>query len=277
MLFTLRGQKEEAIQFAAGAILGINNRQQFDPDLVSPTLNERCAKFQLKLSEWIISESDKTLADPAKQLIESIRPNEKFPAMLGANDIAVGKLLQDCVEKCPELPKAWSALGSWSYRWGRKMIESKTDSDGLSPIDLQAITQLIPEASNDEIQKILEILNQQQINVEEEDIGLNESSSTELIEDQLRFIPILSEKDSQFMIAIIELWKQAHRNVYGYYEMSANAYFKYLQISSGNEEESGDTSVVTATLRLLRLIVKHALGLQEVLEKGLAETPSLVS
>lgn len=32
--------------------------------------------------------------------------------------------------------------------------------------------------------------------------------------------------------------------------------------------------MVTATLRLLRLIVKHALGLQEVLEEGLSMTPS---
>lgn len=56
--------------------------------------------------------------------------------------------------------------------------------------------------------------------------------------------------------------------------MCASSYFKFLLLSSNNSEDSGDSSVITATLRLLRLIVKHALGLQEVLEEGLSKTPS---
>lgn len=38
--------------------------------------------------------------------------------------------------------------------------------------------------------------------------------------------------------------------------------------------QDADCSTITATLRLLRLIVKHALELQVVLEAGLASTPT---
>lgn len=154
------------------------------------------------------------------------------------------------------------------------MVESKTDSQGLRPVDNQAIVELLPEAQPDDIEKILTILNEQHIVAEDEDIGPNESSSTEMIESQLRMIPLLKDKDCEFIDAIIELWKQAHREVYRYYELCATSYFKFLLLSSGNLEDSGDSSVITATLRLLRLIVKHALGLQEVLEEGLSKTPS---
>jgi serine/threonine-protein kinase SMG1 len=185
----------------------------------------------------------------------------------------VGKLLQSGVKMCPEMTKAWSNLGSWCYRWGRKTVESKTDSHGLKPVDAVAIRELLPQAETCDIERILKILNEQHIVAEDEDIGPTDIGSTEMIENELRLIPLLKNQNSEFMNAIIALWKQAHRDVYLYYEMCASAYFKFLRLSS-NSEESGDSSVVTATLRLLRLIVKHALGLQEVLEEGLSQTPS---
>ena len=120
----------------------------------------------------------------------------------------------------------------------------------------------------------MKILNEQHIVAEDEDIGPTDIGSTEMIENELRMIPLLKNRNSEFMMAIIELWKQAHRDVYLYYEMCASSYFKFLLLSANNSEDSGDSSVITATLRILRLIVKHALGLQDVLEEGLSQTPS---
>lgn len=278
-LYIANNQHSDAIQFAASAALGINNRLLSDELHSSEKLIRQCVKFYLKLSEWIQCEPEDLLdcssATPLKCLVDSIT-NVKIDEKMPLIDAAMGKLIQKGVEKCPEMPKAWSALGAWSYRWGRKMVESKTDSShGLRPIDASIIIKLVPEAESDDIEQILKILNEQHVLIEDEDIGPNESSSTELIESQLRMIPILANKNDEFMNCIIELWKQAHREVYGYYEMCALSYFKFLLLSSNNTEiSSGDSSVVTATLRLLRLIVKHALGLQDVLEEGLAQTPS---
>ena len=279
ILYIAQHEHSEAIQFAASAACGINHRLLSADYESSEKLKQHCVKFYMKISEWIQCEEDAILAvnetsTPLKILVQSINDEDHVDEKMPLIDAAVGKLLQSGAKKCPELTKVWSALGSWCYRWGRKMVESKTDSHGLRPVDSQAIVELLPEAQEDDVEKILKILNEQHIVAEDEDIGPNESSSTEMIESQLRMIPLLKDRNHEFFDAIIELWKQAHREVYRYYEMCASSYFKFLLLSSNNCEDSEDSSVVTATLRLLRLIVKHALGLQEVLEEGLSKTPS---
>lgn len=45
-------------------------------------------------------------------------------------------------------------------------------------------------------------------------------------------------------------------------------------LSFQNNKQSNDDVIVMATLRLLRLLVKHAGELREVLELGLASTPT---
>lgn len=278
MLYIAQNQHVEAIQFAASAACGINHRlMSEDFDTNQEKLQQQCVKYYMKIAEWIQFEADDILCEisstPLSVLVQSVNDEDHVDDKMPLIDQAVGKLLQSGSKKCPEMAKVWSALGSWCYRWGRKMVESKTDSHGLRPVDAQTIIELLPEAQNDDIEKILSILNEQHIITEDEDIS-NESSSTEMIESQLRMIPLLKDRQSDFMDVIIELWKQAHREVYRYYEMCASSYFKFLLLSSNNAEDSGDSSVVTATLRLLRLIVKHALGLQDVLEEGLSNTPS---
>ena len=69
---------------------------------------------------------------------------------------------------------------------------------------------------------------------------------------------------------LVDIWRQAQARIYSYYELSANAYFKYLQLA----KDANDCETITATLRLLRLVVKHASELQNVLESGLSTTPT---
>lgn len=219
LLYIGQHQQADAIQFAASAACGINNRLLSEDFESTEKLKQYCVKFYMKISEWMQSEDDDILkidgnVTPLKVLVQSVHDEDHVDEKMPLIDAAVGKLLQSGAKKCPEMNKVWSALGSWCYRWGRKMVESKTDSQGLKPVDNQAIMALLPEAQEDDIEKILNILNEQHIVAEDEDIGPNESSSTEMIESQLRMIPLLKDKDSEFMDAIIELWKQAHREVY---------------------------------------------------------------
>lgn len=260
------------------------------------------------------SESDKFLTSsenlPLGQLINSLedarfRHNKHtydtsdIKSIISLIDMAVGKLISFSIKQCPDLAKAWGAYGNWCYRWGRKIVELRSENDdksGLRNNDISNIMEIIPSASSSDIEQITVILNQHKILAEDEEVSLlnsAETSSTEIMESDLRTITILKECSSEKIQKIIEIWREANKSVYLYYEMAADAYFKYLQLAtqsqddnfnkvesnaqtSANEDNAGNEncSVVTATLRILRLIVKHALGLQEVLEEGLETTPT---
>ena len=38
-------------------------------------------------------------------------------------DAVCGRLLHLGIMQSPGLPKAWSSLASWCYRWGRKAVD----------------------------------------------------------------------------------------------------------------------------------------------------------
>ena len=74
---------------------------------------------------------------------------------------------------------------------------------------------------------------------------------------------------------LLDIWRAVVRRVYHYYQLSAKAYFTYLCLSEQTSEKKvAVDGNVTATLRLLRLLVKHAWELRGVLEYGLAQTPT---
>lgn len=106
---------------------------------------------------------------------------------------------------------------------------------------------------------------------DEGDIDVNDINTSEMIENQLRNIAVLRNASNQHLSLLVEIWRQAQKRIYSYYELSANAYFQYLQLA---KKDVNDCITITATLRLLRLIVKHAMELQNVLETGLATTPT---
>jgi serine/threonine-protein kinase SMG1 len=286
MLYVVKNQHFDAIQFASTAAIGIRNRLRVSVPSDNNILSQQCVKFYIKISEYLQNETDDILLSERQGmslniLLQSINDEEVYiDGKIPLIDGAIGKLLSVGAKLAPEMNKVWSSYANWCYRWGRKLVESRMNSDGqgLKAINSSAIFELIPHAQSNDVENILRILNEQQIMIEDEDIGPSVSSSTEMIENQLRMIPLLSEQSSSLINEIIKLWKQSHRDVYKYYEMCASAYFKFLLLSSNSStslsSNNGNSSVVTATLRLLRLIVKHALGLQEVLEEGLATTPT---
>jgi len=71
---------------------------------------------------------------------------------------------------------------------------------------------------------------------------------------------------------IVSFWSQSSKS-HMFYQSAVVAYFNFLRMYDFNEEELAE-SALTATLRLLRIIVKHATSFQEVLEEGLDNTPT---
>lgn len=307
--------KKAAIQLAAANAISISNQLDGVTDTEDEILiQQRIARTFITLAEWLQNENDQFLMDskekPIGKLIESLETirmrngnvmsmetNADIASIISPIDVAIGKLLSRSVQQCPTLsntiPKAYGAYGNWCYRWGRRIVEMHTEKDekaGLRSNDLNSIKNLIPNARANDIELISNVLDLHKISAEDDELvsSSDDISSTELIESQLRQVAILSECSSEMLHKIIEIWRNANKNIYVFYEMAAEAYFKYLQLATQMQDDSvvnvsntvddgninENCSIVTATLRILRLIVKHALGLQEVLEQGLETTPT---
>lgn len=310
-LYSNADKKGTAIQLAAANAISICDKLESIKDTQEESIiQERIARTFLTLAEWLQSENDQFLDEsvdkPIGKLVNSLEnirmrnvglsvENTEVTSIISPIDVAIGKLLSRSVQQCPNLSKAYGAYGNWCYRWGRKIVELRTEKDekaGLRSNDLNSIKELIPNASASDIELISNVLDLHKVSAEDEELVSNSDdiSSTEIIESQLRQIAILNDCTTETLHKIIEIWRLANRNIYSFYEMAAEAYFKYLQLSTQMQDDSGvvsgvtnttddgksneNCSVVTATLRILRLIVKHALGLQEVLEQGLETTPT---
>lgn len=304
-------ETEMAIQLAAANTISISKHLvEINGTDDESLIRQRIARSCLTLAEWLQSENDEFLKEssgkPIGKLIDSLEMirmrnanaidmehNADVTSIISPIDIAIGKLLSRSVQQCPTLSKAYGAYGNWCYRWGRKIVELHTEKDekaGLRSSDLTSIKNLIPKASASDIELISNVLDLHKISAEDEELVSNSDdiSSTELIESQLRQITILRDCSSETLHKIIEIWRLANKNIYSFYEMATEAYFKYLQLATQTQDEAvvnvsntiddgkmnENCSIVTATLRILRLIVKHALGLQEVLEQGLETTPT---
>ncbi|KAF5303932.1 hypothetical protein FQA39_LY01717 [Lamprigera yunnana] len=243
------------------------------------------SKILLKLATWLqgteqnlfsVTEMTSPLVQllmvlPEIGIIENIGTN-----IIPTNDMAIGKLLQFSVQQCITMSKNWFAFGTWCYRWGRKIIDHNSEvTNLLTEEDRLSIRGCLPDMDDDDFVRVIEILSQRPLN-NEDDIDPNEINTVEIILEQLQMIPSLYGIQESQLQGLIQIWKKSQKRIYGYYEMSADSYFKFLHLATSTENinKSHECNTITATLRLLRLIVKHALVLQNVLEDGLASTPT---
>ena len=56
-----------------------------------------------------------------------------------------------------------------------------------------------------------------------------------MIENQLQNVYALNGASSEQLTHLVEIWKDAQKRVYSYYELSALSYFKYLQLCGERE------------------------------------------
>ncbi|CAH2981536.1 unnamed protein product [Chilo suppressalis] len=274
--------KLRAINLCASISLGFSQRLAMDEP--SYELREKGTRMLLTLSKWVQSENENVL-DPDTPLMKLISAlpeiglvdNNISENVIPLSDSAVGKLLQFGVNQCPGLAKAWANFAAWCFRWGRKMVEfSAKTREQLTEKDKLQIESVMIGCSPQDFEAVCEILSKTKATCDDEDIDWNEINTSEMIESQLRTVPSLSNAFPEHLALLVDIWRQAQKRVFSYFELSADAYFKFLQLICASDyiNHSGENAVVNATLRLLRLIVKHAMELQTVLESGLANTPT---
>nr|XP_018895690.1 PREDICTED: serine/threonine-protein kinase SMG1-like [Bemisia tabaci] len=260
---------------------------------VDSSIKEGFSRTLLTLSKWICVNNDlsKKSSDVISELLQlsedSIVKLENVSGsaiadlikcnlsenktIIPESEVMAGRLMRLSALHCPSLRKAWHQFAGWSYRWGRRVLDQQDNV--LNAEDKALVNQMVPSDSDRE--KILNILTVTTLTNDEE-IDVEDIHTTEMIEWQLQNIVPFSKEQLKILV---EIWRKSHVRVYSYYELSANAYFKYLELCDAPHPEKEDddktgSGIITATLRLLRLIVKHALELQNVLEVGLNCTPT---
>ncbi|XP_035788930.1 serine/threonine-protein kinase Smg1-like isoform X2 [Anopheles albimanus] len=327
-------QRVEAIDLAACVTSALAT-------LADTRLAEREARFLLTIAGWLTvssSNGEPSVGDLRQEsvglrLLESegrppVSATTKYlpvddhtsaqdgtSSMFGRYDGLVGLLLQKATYRAPTLAKAWYQLGSWLYRWGKRIVElgGEVGGSGLAttPISTEQIEAILSPAvllDAAEYARIAAIVNEhgrlaaataaaeksEEEGEEDAEEGLDLDGfmgSVGLLERLQNELPTLRTVPPELLQGLADAWRRNHRTIYSYYAASADAYFHYLQLSAACPDQleanvggvaGGDDNVsqdseraktVTVTLRLLRLIVKHALGLKEVLEEGLATTP----
>lgn len=277
--------KMMAINLCASVSLGFSQRLAMGEQ--SYELREKGTRMLLTLSKWVQNETENVLENdsPLRKFVSALPEiglvdNNVSENVIPLSDSAVGKLLQFGVNQCPGLAKAWASFASWCFRWGRKMVEysSKTGEQLTENDKLQIKSVMMSDAacSPQDFEAVCEILSKTKATCDDEDIDWNEINTSEMILSQLRTVPCLSNACAANLAMLVDIWRQAQKRVFSYFELSADAYFKFLQLICAADyiNHSGENAVVNATLRLLRLIVKHAMELQTVLESGLANTPT---
>ncbi|KAM6957377.1 serine/threonine-protein kinase SMG1 [Aplochiton taeniatus] len=219
---------------------------------------------------------------------------------VGEADFVLGQLYQLCTSQAPELAKSWAALGSWAYRWGRKVVDNASQGEGvpLLPSEKKEIEELLPAGTTEEDKgTISSILGQamcRPAGIQDEDIVLQQEDDEDDIVDVigrqlLASCPWLTELGGAVTEGLIFVWRRVVERIFSLYRVSCRSYFTFLKLNAGqvpvdeddptllsnqNSKQSNDDVVVMATLRLLRLLVKHAGELREELELGLASTPT---
>ncbi|XP_048245963.1 serine/threonine-protein kinase SMG1-like isoform X1 [Haliotis rufescens] len=202
--------------------------------------------------------------------------------ILSDSDSIIGRLLHLCAMESPKLAKSWFTLAGWCYKWGRKAVDNASHgSVELSTEEKGQILSIIPKGtSSEETERVLGVLSQIHSPLSsEEDISDQDQSlyddGTETTRKQLLATSTSLQMASEECIEqLLAVWQGVVQRVYHYYKLSAKAYFTYLHLNGVNEETDNADCNIISTLRLLRLLVKHAWELRNVLESGLAQTPT---
>ncbi|RMC17736.1 hypothetical protein DUI87_05401 [Hirundo rustica rustica] len=223
---------------------------------------------------------------------------------VGEPDFILGQLYHLSSVQAPEVAKSWAALASWAYRWGRKVVDNASQGEGvrLLPREKSEVQNLLPDnIAEEDKEKIYGILGQavcRPAGIQDEDMTLQITENEDNEEDDmvdviwrqlLTSCPWLSDLDENATEGLIKVWRKVVDRIFSLYKLSCSAYFTFLKLNAGQvpldeedprlhlrntSEQSTDDVIVMATLRLLRLLVKHAGELRQYLEHGLETTPT---
>ncbi len=288
----LSSEKELAVSTACGIVSSVGAalylQQQHEPTSTNPELLSISSRSLLSLSRWLredLALLDKVYPEAVTssgsgggatvahvlQLEQNLTGVLDFlPLVDSATDseIVVGRLLRLAVVQSPDLAKLWHSFGEWALSLGEKVLGNYEKSGGISltPEEVKEVEEVVPDAKRRE--EVLHLL--QRCHLDNVGNAKVDSNRYEFMQNELRGCPSLRASSEDSIHRLHALWATVQKRAYFYHEIAVDAFFQYVALSDGGREDM----LIVATLHLLQLTVKHALELQESLQRGLETTPS---
>jgi len=201
------------------------------------------------------------------------------------NEMILGDLLDLSTLVSPKLSKTWYTMANWCYKWGKKNAEkmNKTNNNNkISSINEQQdekniLLDILPShATNDEKEFILSLFTTR-------GSKLFQSNEEFCLDQRNELYQLLNENckslanNSECIYSLIDTWKSIGNRVYFFHRIACKSYFTYLNLNTSNSSTSSlnqNEGNISATLRIIKILIKYAAELKEDLQKGLAKTPT---
>ncbi|KAF2349989.1 Serine/threonine-protein kinase SMG1, partial [Trinorchestia longiramus] len=210
-------------------------------------------------------------------------------------DLLVARCLTMASHVQPALAKSWYRLANWCYRFGRTAVDGVLSSlvpllsvedvagvetllaSRLGAVPSPGLVGLVCEAvswlpSSDELKSSLETEDLCDLRLEET------RASDQHLESKIAtclgaLLPIEGQEREWLLRDLRALRTIALHRHYHLLTIAAHSYFQFFRTASVNNRKH-DAPLMTAALRLVRLLVKHAPQLKHVLMEGFVESPT---
>ena len=154
---------------------------------------------------------------------------------------------------------------------GQRVLEEAAHNNNRSDLteeEMAAVASVLQMLGEQERKVVEGVISQ--ISLKDSHLAGHEYEKWDFMRKELLETGVLDTVGDHNIQQLVAIWQAVFRRVYAYFDLSADAYFKYLNLA-GQSALPGTTS---ATLRLLHLTVNHPLELHEVFQLGMVSTPS---
>ncbi|KAG8199800.1 hypothetical protein JTE90_000893 [Oedothorax gibbosus] len=290
-LFYSFGEKDKACDLLLNSISVVSDHLK---NSSTDPMSELNSRSMLNLVKYMLIEPKTCYLDmgASKEMTSLLNTTMKFDPAFGLDrhfenglqqekvvsdsDFLQGQILQRSVHHCPLLAKSWCHFAAWCYSNGRKVINTACNGSlSILPEEKARLFELLPDNNKEDMGILLNIVtslhNSSNGEWDNQEMDCVESGAEEVRWQLATSCPSL-QRVEDVTEGVVDVWKGVVGRLYSYYRMAAASYLRYLKLNGQAVHKEDDN--VTATLRLLRLVVKHASELRDVLEEGLAETPT---
>ena len=196
--------------------------------------------------------------------------------LLNDNEIITGDLIDLATIICPKLAKSWYTLANWCYKLGKKNVtRAQSATTILNDEEYMKLIDILPnDLTNNEKEyaiSILSKLNTKELNLNDEDIDQSLLYNDNV--DLTRCLLFTKCKSLSLVCieSLIELWRSIINRIYYYHKVACRGYFMFLKLNSNdNDKKVYEDGNISATLRIVKLLVKYAKELKDDLQEGLA-------
>jgi len=241
----------------------------------------------LLTASWLVSGeklADAVVLGELSPLLSGLREDSSLDPR-ASHVTLVESLLVFSAHEAPGFGRAWFKLASWVYRQGWELLDRLRlgkAADILTSSENARLLELVgPTSTSRTPESVVDDLYSAFRGVLVDDT--KEETLPTLRSQILRLAP-----QTQVIIEdILEVLEKVRDRLLSYYSRAIEGYFRFLAIGSSTasafsdllaesyDQDSEECTLVTASLRILRLLVKYGVHLQKPLSNGIEKSSAL--